>query len=96
MLRLATLGPAGTNHELITHRYMRFLGVDNSTVTLVERFSDAVQALVDGTIDAILQCAVHAATPQTLGENFRQIFAVDVRLRALCRLAGHRRQWRLS
>ena len=77
MLRVATLGPGGTNHELVTQRYLRALGIEEYSLTLVSAFADAVEALVEGRIDIIVQCAVHPETPQILGRNFRRIFAVD-------------------
>ncbi len=76
-LRVATLGPAGTNHELVAHRYLARLGVRRYEVVLIATFDDAVTNLRAGAIDFILQCAVHPATPSTLGANFRDIFAID-------------------
>lgn len=45
MLKIATLGPAGTNHEMVTHRYMEFLGIENYWLLLVEDFPEAVDKL---------------------------------------------------
>jgi ABC-type amino acid transport substrate-binding protein len=76
-IRFATLGPSGTNHELVLQRYMAFHGVTDYAVTLVLSFTEAVAALQAGEVDFILQCAVHPQTPATLGENFRHLFAID-------------------
>ena len=77
MLHVATLGPTGTNHELVVHRYMATLGIEDYTVHFVDTFTTAVDDLVAGRVDTIVQCAVHPETPRVLGENFRRIFAVD-------------------
>jgi hypothetical protein len=76
-VRFATLGPAGTNHELITKRYLAAQGVSDYEIRLVLSFRDAVTMLKAGEVDYILQCAVHPEMPQTLGENFRTVFAID-------------------
>lgn len=77
MLRVATLGPSGTNHELVTRRYLKFHGVEACEVVLVDAFLAAVDRLKSGDVDYLVQCAVHPETPHTLGRNFKDIFAVD-------------------
>jgi hypothetical protein len=77
MLRIATLGPSGTNHELVTKRYLEFHGAGASEVVLSETFEDAIQSLKSGNVDYVIQCAVHPHTPSTLGGNFKDVFAVD-------------------
>lgn len=77
MLRIATLGPASTNHALVAHRYMAFAGIKAYELHLVSHFADAVQAVLEGQADIILQCAVHPETPEILGSNFRRLFAID-------------------
>lgn len=77
MLRVATLGPGGTNHELVTRRYLEFHGVGSFEIVLVESFLAGVEHLKSGDVDYLVQCAVHPETPDTLGRNFRDIFAVD-------------------
>lgn len=77
MLKIGTLGPSGTNHEMVTHRYMKFLEIENYSLLLVKTFSEAVEKLKSGIIDAIVQCAVHPDTPETLGGNFNEIFVTD-------------------
>lgn len=77
MLKLATLGPSGTNHELVARRYLAKIGVTRFEIVLVGDFADAADRLKAGAVDAVLQCAVHPATPATLGENFRSFHAVD-------------------
>ncbi|NVM87893.1 S1-C subfamily serine protease [Variovorax sp. SG517] len=76
-VRFATLGPGGTNHELITRRYLASQGIDDFEIKLILSFKDAITMLLEDTVDYVMQCAVHPETPQTLGENFRSVFAID-------------------
>jgi len=77
MLTFATLGPAGTNHELVTKEYIKFHGIDRASVVLVPDFVRATDGLLHGDYDFVVQCAVHPDTPATLGAQFRRIFAID-------------------
>ena len=77
MIRFATLGPAGTNHELVTQRYISFHAIKSADIVLVDTFDQAVDGLVSGTVDYIVQCAVHPDTPRIMGENFRRMHVVD-------------------
>lgn len=76
MIVFATLGPAGTNHELVTKRYLAFHGID-ARIELVTRFDDAIEGLKSGAVDFVIQCAVHTDTPRIMGENFRAIYVID-------------------
>jgi hypothetical protein len=73
----ATLGPAGTNHELVTKRFIAFHRIDDARIELVGDFGEAIEGLRVRRIDYIIQCAVHPDAPETLGSNFRDVFAVD-------------------
>ena len=77
MIKFATLGPGGTNHELVTQRYIDFHQLKEAEIVPVGDFSHAVDMLKDGRVDYIIQCAVHPDTPNTLGHNFRSIYIVD-------------------
>ena len=77
VVRMATLGPAGTNHELVARRYLGFHGAGTRGLRLVASFREAVALLRAGEVDFVLQCAVHPEAPQTLGANFRDVFAID-------------------
>jgi hypothetical protein len=77
VLVFATLGPAGTNHELVTKRYIDFHQVGGVRVELVRDFGQAIEGLRARRFDYVVQCAVHPDTPHTLGSNFRDVFAVD-------------------
>jgi hypothetical protein len=54
-----TLGPAGTNHELVTNDYLAFRGLGAASVLLVDDFEDALAMMVDGRADFMVQVAVH-------------------------------------
>jgi hypothetical protein len=77
MITIATLGPAGTNHEVVTRAYIRFHDIQDARIELVSSFTDAIDSLRRRTCDLVLQCAVHPATPATLSGHFNEVFAVD-------------------
>lgn len=77
MVTIATLGPAGTNHEFVTREYIRFHDVPHARIVLVPSFAEATDGLLRGEYDFIVQCAVHPDTPATLGGHFDEMFAVD-------------------
>lgn len=77
MITIATLGPAGTNHEFVTREYVRFHDVPDAQIVLVSCFAQATDGLLRGEYDFIVQCAVHPDTPATLGGRFNEVFAVD-------------------
>lgn len=77
MITIATLGPSGTNHELVTREYVKFHEVPDARIVLVRDFDEATKGLLNGAFDFVVQCAVHPATPPTLGAHFDRMFAVD-------------------
>jgi hypothetical protein len=77
MVTIATLGPAGTNHECVARKYVAFHDIRNAQTVLVASFTDAIDDLRRGACDLVLQCAVHPDTPATLGGHFNEIYAVD-------------------
>jgi len=76
-VRMATLGPAGTNHELVARRYLDFHGAGTEGLRLAGSFREAIAWLRSGEVVFVLQCAVHPDAPETLGGNFRAVFAID-------------------
>jgi hypothetical protein len=77
MLAFATLGPAGSNHELVTRRYADFLGLGSARIELVVEFAAAVELLRDGRVDCIVQCAAHPDVAWTIGANRAFLFVID-------------------
>lgn len=54
-----TLGPAGTNHEMVTKNYLSFRGLKNASIVLIDDFYDGLEMMSDGQADFMLQVAVH-------------------------------------
>ena len=57
--RFATLGPAGTNHDLVTRNYLAFHRLDGATVTLIDDFFEGLAMMAGGRADFMVQVAVH-------------------------------------
>lgn len=57
--RFATLGPAGTNHDLVTRRYLAFHGLEDAEVVLIDDFFEGLAMMGDGRADFMVQVAVH-------------------------------------
>ncbi|NNL77498.1 MAG: hypothetical protein HKO68_14275 [Desulfobacterales bacterium] len=72
-----TLGPAGSNHELVTRRYIDFHAIEDARIELVLDFSEAVKMILDHRIDHIVQAAVHPATAKTVAANKDRLFLID-------------------
>ena len=66
-MRFITLGPRGSNHEYVLHRYLDFHGIrELATVDLALDFEQGARAVLDHRSDFLLQCAVHPATSATV------------------------------
>ncbi len=57
-LCFVTLGPAGTNHDLVTRRYLQFHGLQ-AKVSLLDDFFVGLKMMHDGSADHMVQVAVH-------------------------------------
>jgi hypothetical protein len=79
MAIFATLGPAGSNHELAASTYLRFHGLEVTSLVLVDDFDNALKMMVAGDIDHIIQAAAHSATSSLLAKAYFQhgIHAID-------------------
>ncbi|GAB3483467.1 hypothetical protein [Marinomonas epiphytica] len=77
MIRVATLGPGGSNHEMVSQQYLDYIGVEHYCIELVQGFSDAVQKIKSGAVDHIIQCAAHPEVAQTLGLNQGLLYVID-------------------
>jgi len=75
-LVFATLGPAGTNHEFVTRRYVAFHGLQ-ARVELLPDFDLALERVIEGRADHILQCAAHPAVADTTARGFGRVFVID-------------------
>lgn len=76
-MRIATLGPSGSNHEMIAKRYLkvRYSGV--GSVALFTEFEDAFQALIAGQVSHVLQCTAHATHSDCVGRYMHRAYPVD-------------------
>lgn len=91
-LRFATLGPAGSNHAFAAARYIAFHGLaGHATISLHGNFADAVDGVLGGGDDFLIQCAVHPATPGTVAGYFRGLYVIDTFISASRDLAVLRR-----
>lgn len=77
-LRFATLGPEGTNHALVTRRYLAFHGIGGTAeVVLVADFAAAFAAMAGGAVEHIVMCAVHPDTTGMVAQHWRDAPIVD-------------------
>src|SRR4051794_22444925 len=77
-LIFATLGPAGSNHEFVLHRYLAFHNLqDRAQVELILNFHDGARRLIGGEIDYMLQVAVHPDATAIVATYRHAMFVVD-------------------
>lgn len=77
-LRFATLGPEGTNHALVTRRYLAFHGIDGrADIALFAGFPAAFAAMAAGEVDHVVMCAVHPDTTAMVALHWRLAPIVD-------------------
>ncbi len=67
-LRFATLGPAGTNHDLVARRYLAFHGLDDAEVLLIDDFFEGLAMMAGGRADFMVQVAVHPDCADTVSK----------------------------
>lgn len=75
-MQYATLGPAGSNHELVLKRYLERSG-DNPDILLFDTFPNAFEALLAGKVDRVLQCSAHFSHAECVGRFMHRAFPVD-------------------
>jgi hypothetical protein len=78
-LRFATLGPEGSNHELVAKHYLSLHEQHDAQIALVSDFAVALELLVRDEVDHILQVAVHPTTTTLVAQaHFKhRIHVVD-------------------
>jgi hypothetical protein len=77
MVIFATLGPEGSNHELVTQRYIAFHNLRHASIRLFTDFDAAFQALFDGHVHHIIQVAVHPSVTSTVAKYRGKAFLID-------------------
>jgi hypothetical protein len=70
MALFVTLGPRGSNHELVARRYLDFHGLGDAELRLVEDFHEGLGMLARDRADYLIQAAAHWQTASTLAEGF--------------------------
>lgn len=73
----ATLGPSGSNHELVLQRYLMARRLAASRIILFDAFEPAFDALLTGDADYLLQCSAHPAHGDCVGRYRSGAFPVD-------------------
>lgn len=77
-MRFITLGPAGSNHEFVTRRYLDFHGLrQRATLDLAPHFERCTEAVLHRDADFMVQCAVHPAAVSTVAKFFAGLHLVD-------------------
>ena len=74
--RVATLGPAGTNHGHAVARYFGFHRVDYEIVYVTD-FIAAIDMLVAGAVDFVVQVCAHPTVAHTIEHDHRRAYVVD-------------------
>jgi hypothetical protein len=86
-LIFATLGPAGTCHEIVTQAYIKFQELANAKVELFNDLLDALESLHDGKVDFIIQNSAHPKVSELTGKYFQEVFVIDSFLYPTCQMA---------
>lgn len=77
-MRYATLGPAGSNHELVLKRYLATHQPDSDTPpVLFDDFFAAFEALMAGGVDRVMQCTAHFSHADCVGRFMHRAFPID-------------------
>ena len=76
-MRIATLGPAASNHALIASRYLKAHAPDTGDIVLMPDFEKAFEALLAGEVDHVLQCTAHPQHGECVGRYMHRLFPVD-------------------
>jgi len=79
MLTFATLGPSGSNHELVTRAYLELHGLSNARIVFVDDFDQALELMVEGAVQHVVQAAVHPQATSTVAKAClrHRIFVID-------------------
>ncbi|GHC28152.1 hypothetical protein [Aidingimonas halophila] len=73
----ATLGPSGSNHELVLQRYLHVRQPPDADIRLFEDFDDAFQALTEHRVDFVLQVSAHPSHSDCVGKYMNRAHIVD-------------------
>ncbi|WP_417616900.1 hypothetical protein [Oceanisphaera sp.] len=76
-MKIATLGPSGSNHEMIARRYLEMRCSGEGSLVLFTEFDEAFQALMSGQVSHVLQCSAHATHGDCVGRYMHRAYPVD-------------------
>lgn len=76
-MKIATLGPAGSNHDLNTRRYIEFHALRDAEVVFIEDFIEGVEMMRRGDVDLMIQVCAHHHVAQTIEAHHTEVFLVD-------------------
>ena len=76
-MKFGTLGPAGSNHDWVTGRYLDFHELRHASIALFPDFEQAFNALLEQTTDFVVQVAVHPSVAETVARYRGRAHLVD-------------------
>jgi hypothetical protein len=76
-LKIATLGPAGSNHDLNTRRYIEFHGLDAAKVVFIEDFLEGIDMMRRREVDLMIQVCAHHRVADTIEVHHTEVFLID-------------------
>ncbi|MBT6276675.1 MAG: hypothetical protein HOI95_21375 [Chromatiales bacterium] len=77
MLIFATLGPPGSNHADVAQRYLDFHGLNGARIELFAAFASAFEALLDGSVQYLIQVAVHPSVTDSVARYRGRAHIID-------------------
>lgn len=77
MIRLVTLGPAGTCHERAVRAYAAFQGVEKFEVEFIGDFLDGLERIRGDRSAFLIQCSAHPKVHEVTERYWSEIFVVD-------------------
>lgn len=76
-MKIATLGPAGSNHDVNTRRYIEFHGIRNAEIVYLEDFFIGLDLMRQGEADLMVQVCAHHHVAEVIERHYKEIFLVD-------------------
>ena len=76
-MRIATLGPTGSNHEFVLQAYLHERRASGVEIRLEPDFLRAFDALMTHEVDFVLQCSAHPMHAECVGRYMYRAFPVD-------------------
>jgi hypothetical protein len=74
---LVTLGPAGTCHERAAIEYMRFQGVEDFEIELIDDFFAGLERIRGNNTAFLIQCSAHPKVHEITERYWAEVFVVD-------------------